>query len=142
MLDWKKYLLSVVAVFVVCGIAGYVIHEVLLAGDYERSALWRTQDELWKRMILVYLAQLIFALAFCYIYTRGVEARRPWLGQGVRFGLLVASLLFVPGALILYAVLTVDLTVALQWIVLGYGQMVLAGATVAAIYRLPALPHP
>lgn len=143
MLDWKKYLLAVITVFVVSAIVGYVTHEVLLAADYERSSLWRAQEELWKRMILVYFAQLIFALAFCYIYTKGVEAGKGWLGQGIRYGLLIGSLLFVPGAFVLYAVLNLDLGMALKWIVFGYAQMLVAGLTVAAIYRLPTgLPHP
>ncbi|MFQ5817655.1 MAG: hypothetical protein ACE5H2_06850 [Terriglobia bacterium] len=143
MLDWKKYLLAVIAVFVVSTAVGYVIHEVLLAADYARSTLWRAPEELWKRMILVYFAQLIFALVFCYIYTKGVEFEKHWLGQGIRFGLLVATLLFVPGALVLYAVLQVGLSMAVKWIIFGYGQMMIAGVVAAAIYRPPAgLPHP
>lgn len=143
MLDWKKYLISVIVVFAAGVIAGYVVHEVLLAADYERSNLWRAQEELWKRMILVYFAQLIFALVFCYIYTKGVEPQKHWLGQGIRFGLLIATLLFIPGSLVLYAVLTVEFAMAVKWIVFGYGQMMIAGAVVAAIYRLPeGLPRP
>ncbi|MFQ5927729.1 MAG: hypothetical protein ACE5MH_09895 [Terriglobia bacterium] len=143
MLDWKKYLFSVIGVFVVSAVAGYLIHEVLLVGDYERSNLWRAQEELWKRMILVYFAQLVFALVFCYIYTQGVESGKHWLGQGVRFGLLVATLLFVPGSLVLYTVLKLEWSMAVKWIVFGYGQMIVAGMAAAASYRLPAgLPRP
>ncbi|MBI4462666.1 MAG: hypothetical protein HY653_07165 [Acidobacteria bacterium] len=143
MLDWKKYLVAVIGVFVVSAVAGYVTHEVLLAGDYAGSTLWRTQEELWKRMILVYFAQLIFALAFCYVYTKGLEAGKSWLGQGIRYGLLIATLLFVPGSLVLYAVLKLELTMALKWMVFGYGQMLLAGIVAAAIYQPPPrLPHP
>jgi len=144
MLDWKKYLVSVIMVFVVCFALSYLIHELLLAGDYTRQlGLWRTQTEVWKRMPLAYFAQLIFALAFCFIYTKGVEAGKHWLGQGLRYGLLVSSLMFVPLALVLYVIAPLALGLALKWVVFGYGQMLVLGAVVAALYRPPAgLPHP
>jgi len=145
MLDWKKYLVSVIVVFVVCFLLSYLIHELLLAGDYARQpGLWRTQTEIWKRLPLAYFAQLIFALAFCFIYTKGVEAGKHWLGQGLRYALLVASLMFVPVALVLYVVVEpLELALAFKWVVFGYAQMLVLGAVVAAIYRLPTgLPRP
>ncbi len=144
MLDWKKYLVSVIVVFVVCFLLSYLIHELLLAGDYARQpGLWRTQTEIWKRMPLAYFAQLIFALAFCFIYTKGVEAQKHWLGQGLRYALLVASLMFVPVALVLYVIEPLELALAFKWVVFGYGQILVLGAVVAAIYRLPTgLPRP
>lgn len=144
MLDWKKYLVSVIVVFVVCIALSYLIHELLLAGDYARQpALWRTQTEIWKRIPFAYFAQLIFALAFCFIYTKGLEAQKHWLGQGLRYGLLVGSLMFVPAALVLYVVEPLELGLALKWVIFGYGQMLVLGAVVAALYRPPTgLPHP
>jgi hypothetical protein len=46
---------------------------------------------------------VIFAAALVWIYQRGNEAR-PWLAQGLRFGLAIALLTAVPTYLIYYVV--------------------------------------
>jgi len=48
--------------------------------------------ELCRRMIL---AHVFIAVGYTWIYVRGKEAK-PWLGQGVRFGLAVAVLSTIP----------------------------------------------
>ena len=146
MLNWKKYLIGSIVVFVAYTAAGYLIHEVLLASAYRQEEvvrLLRPEAEIWKRMPLGYFANLVLALVFCYIYTRGVEAGKHWLGQGVRYGLLMATLVSLPTALLQYMLYPLPLALAFQWIVYGYGQMLVAGIVVAAIYRLPTgLPRP
>jgi len=42
------------------------------------------------------LAHALLAGSFVWIYIRGREAGRPWIGQGVRFGIAVALLTVVP----------------------------------------------
>ena len=47
-------------------------------------------------------AHVMMAGAFTWIYARGVE-NKPWLGQGLRFGLAVAFLAVIPLYLIYYS---------------------------------------
>lgn len=146
MLNWKRYLIAAIVVFLVYSIADTVIRTVLLARDYwqeDVARLLRPETEIWKRRPAGEFANLILALAFCFIYTKGLEVGKNWLGQGIRYGLLVGSLVSLPAALLQYMVYPLPLLLALKWIVLGYGQMMICGIAVAAIYRLPSsLPRP
>jgi antibiotic biosynthesis monooxygenase (ABM) superfamily enzyme len=81
-----------------------------------------------------YVANLILAAAAVLIYTRGVESK-PWLGQGIRFGILLALVTAVPQSLVQWVVLPVSYRLAAQWIV-GEGLLaVLVGILVAAVCR-------
>jgi hypothetical protein len=72
------------------------------------------------------------------IYVRGVEPK-PWLGQGLRFGVLVALLTAVPQSLVEYFTYPVPPTLAVQWII-GEGLLaVLLGIVVAAVCRVKAV---
>ena len=50
------------------------------------------------------LAQLLTAVAFTWIYLKGKEAK-PWLAQGIRYGVAVALLATIPVNLVHYAVM-------------------------------------
>jgi hypothetical protein len=49
------------------------------------------------------LAHVFIAVGFTWVYLRGREAK-PWLGQGLRFGLAIAVLTNIPTYLIYLAV--------------------------------------
>jgi hypothetical protein len=139
-MDVKKYLIAVIVVFVVYSAAAYLTHNVLLAPDYAAmSATLRSESAFLQRMPVLYLANLIFALGFCVIYTRGYEPGKNWLGQGFRYGLFVGTLL-APVALAAYVAFPLPGSVAVKWIGLGYVQVVIAGLTAASIYRHPPPP--
>jgi hypothetical protein len=94
----KKFLVAWLVLFVLYFVGGFVVHGVLLKADYAATALMRPEAEAQKLMHLMILAHVLMAGAFVWIYARGVE-NKPWLGQGLRFGLAVA-LLFVPSYII------------------------------------------
>jgi len=131
----KKYLLASLAVFVVYSALAYLTHEVLLEPDYQGlGAGVRGVGEFSRRIPLLYLANLIFALAFCLIYAEGYERERYWIGQGLRFGLIVGTLL-APVAIAAYVAFPIPGALALKWIGLGYLQLVITAWVVAGIYR-------
>jgi len=135
-MDTKKFLLASLAVFVVYSAMAYASHEVLLERDYRAlGPSVRTLDEFTRRMPLLYLGNLVFALAVSYVYIRGCEKGKNWIGQGLRFGLLLGTLL-VPVALAVYVAFPIPFTLALKWIALGYLQLVITAWVVAGIYRL------
>jgi hypothetical protein len=145
-MDTKRYLIAVIVVFVVYSGVAYPIHQVLLQPDYD--ALQEKQEkpvrsfaEFTKRVPLLYLANLIFSLAFCFIYIRGYEPNKHWLRQGVRYGLVVATLL-APMALIGYVALPIPLLLALKLIVLNYVHLVITALVAAGVYQTPPLPLP
>lgn len=138
-MDVKKYLLAVVAAFVLYSALGFVIHEVILEAEYQPlvGSVLRTEEAFADRLPYLYVANLLFALAFCFIYVKGYEAGKAWLGQGVRFGLILGTLL-APFALAEYVVFPVAGSLVLKWIGFGYLQAVLTGLVVAGIYRPPS----
>jgi len=135
-MNLKKYLLAATGVFVAYSGLGLLIHEVILAPDYEPmvGTALRSAEEFGARVPLLYAGNLIFALAFCFIYAKGYEPGKSWLGQGARYGLILGALL-VPVALAEYVVFPVASSLAAKWIVLGYAQIVVAALVAAGLYR-------
>jgi hypothetical protein len=85
-------------------IGSFVVHGVLLHNDYaQMPTLFRPEAEAQQYFPLMILAHVILAGAFAWIYSRDVEAK-PWLPQGIRFGLAVALLTVVPTYMIYYVV--------------------------------------
>ena len=91
-----KFFLGWVAVFVVWMAGSFVVHGVLLHDDYGKLPnLMRTEADSQQHFPLMILAHVIMAGAFVWIYARGIEPK-PWLAQGIRFGVAVALLAVVP----------------------------------------------
>jgi hypothetical protein len=131
----KKIVFAVFAGFVWLAVSRYLIHSVWLANAYTNNPLlWRSQSAMLHRLWAIHLANLILAVAATLIYVRGIEAK-PWPGQGLRFGILLALATAVPQSLVEYFVYPISHTLALQWIVGEGGLMVLLGLVVAAICR-------
>jgi hypothetical protein len=75
---------------------GYVGHQLLLGGDYVAiEPIMRDRQEMMRHMPFALLSSLIFSAAFVWIYAHGKSAK-PWLGQGVRFGIAVWAISTVP----------------------------------------------
>lgn len=132
----KKYLIAVIVVFVVYSAVAFVVHNVVLKPDYEALQVTREFRQLVQRTPLIYLANLIFSLAFCYIYVKGYEPGKNWVGQGLRFGLLVATLL-APVALIGYVALPVSWILTVKVVAFSYLQVLIAALFAASIYQTP-----
>jgi hypothetical protein len=132
-MDMKKTLGAIVAAFVVYAASGYLIHEVLLKSAYIDSAnVWRPDDAIQHRMWIMLLSEFIFALGAVLVYVRGVE-KKSWVGQGIRFGILLSLVAPVPGFMMSYVTLPVSHKLALHWILLGIAQAILVALVIAAI---------
>ncbi|MBI2955838.1 MAG: hypothetical protein HYY26_00865 [Acidobacteria bacterium] len=135
----KKYVLAALGVFVAYSVLGYLIHEVLLAADYAPllGTVVRAEEEFIPRLPFLYLGNLVFVLAFCLVYVKGYEPGKGWIGQGLRFGLILAALL-APVAITGYVVYPVPGLLALKWVVLGTVQILVSALVAAGIYRAEA----
>ena len=130
-MNWKKFFLTFVVIFLVLTALGYIIHAVLLAPDYESvSQLYRLQP----LMPFLLLGNASFSLAFVWIYAMGVSAK-PWVGQGVRFGLAVWLLWAVPIFLIQYAGQPFPGSMIGKEIGLELLDMLILGLLTATLYR-------
>jgi hypothetical protein len=80
------------------------------------------------------LAHVLLAGAFVWIYARGVESK-PWIAQGVRYGIAVALLTSVPTYLIYFVVQPMPGGVVVKQIILDGILLVILGVIVAWLYR-------
>lgn len=136
----KRFLVSVVVLFVVAMGFGFLIHGTVLAADYTQLAnrgIYRSPEAAEPLMIYMFAAHVIFAIAFTWIYRAGRD-NRPWLGQGLRFGIAVALLSTIPTYLIYYVVTPLASDLVAKQVVLDSMAMVVLGLIAAFINRDPA----
>jgi hypothetical protein len=96
----KKFLIAWVAIFVQWMLGSFLVHGTLLRADYDtlvKLGVFRAPAEAEKLFPVMILAHIITAGAFVWIYERGVETAKPWLAQGLRFGIAVALLGVIAG---------------------------------------------
>lgn len=135
-MNTKRLALASLAVFVVFSVVDGVVNNLLLADLYKQTAsIWRPESEIQGNMWLMWLGTLILAPLFALIYTKGYEANKPGLGQGVRYGLIVGLLLSAPQCLVWHAVLPIPAVLSVWWFAAGMAESVAAGAATGMIYR-------
>lgn len=131
----KTFFIAWISLFVVWMLGSFVVHGVVLHDDYAKlSTLFRPEAEASSYFPLMLIAHAMMAGALAWIYGRGAEAK-PWLPQGLRFGIAIALLAVVPGYMIYYVVQPMPGMVVLKQIVLDTILMLILGAVVAFIYR-------
>lgn len=134
----KQFFIGWIVLFVAWMAGSFVVHGTLLHDDYLKLAnMFRPEADAQKYFPLMLLAHVILAGAFVWIYARGVEAK-PWLPQGIRYGLAVALLTILPTYIIYYAVQPMPSSLVIKQIVFDGILMLILGAIVAFVYREPA----
>lgn len=134
----KKFLIAWVVIFVAWMAGSFVVHGVLLHDDYAQLPnLMRTEAEAQQHFPLMILAHVIMAGAFVWIYSRGVEAK-PWLSQGIRFGIAVALLAIVPTYMIYYVVQPMPGMLVVKQSIFDGILMTILGVIAAFLYKRPA----
>ena len=129
----KKLVLTIIVVFVVANITGFLIHALLLAPDY-MAVKEHYRPEGQEKMVWICLAYLSFAIGSVIVYAKGVEAK-PWLGQGLRFGILMWLVLGVPSFFIAYAVQPVPTMLMVKQVLFEGIDKIVLGVITAALYR-------
>jgi hypothetical protein len=133
----KKFLIAWVVVFIVWFFGSFAVHGVLLRSDYmQLTNLFRADGDQWKFFPLMIVAHVILSGAFVWIYARGAEAK-PWMAQGLRFGLAVALLTVVPTYMIYFVVQPMPGDVVIKQIVYDGALTIILGMIVAWLYRAP-----
>ena len=128
-----KFWMSAVLMGVLSLALGFVVHGWLLAPDYQRlSALFRGEADAQAFLPAMIVAHLLVGVGFTWIYLKGREAK-PFLQQGVRFGLAVAVLTTIPKYLIYFAVQPMPGNIVVKQIVFDTIAMVIMGVACAWI---------
>ena len=130
----KKFFIAWLVLFVLYMGFGILVHGILLQDDYMAMGLMRPEEQQQGMMHWMIIAHVMLAGAFTWIYARGVE-NKPWLGQGLRFGLAVAFLAVIPLYIIYYVVYPLPANVVVKQIVFDTICTLILGAVVAFLYR-------
>ena len=127
----KKFLISVVVMFIMSMLIGYVVHELLLGQDYAQvQSLFRPKEDAMAYFPHMLLAHVLIAFGFVWIYLKGRE-NKPFLAQGIRYGIAIAVLMTIPIYLIYYAVQPMPGMLVAKQIVFDTIGVILMGIVVA-----------
>lgn len=130
-----KFALSAAAMAVMSLVLGFVVHVTLLGADYAKmTGLFRAEQDQQGYFGWMLLAHILIGIGFAWVYLKGREDK-PWLAQGVRFGLAVAVLATIPTYLIYYAVEPIPGAVVAKQIIFDTIVVVLMGIVCAWINR-------
>ena len=131
----RRIVFAVVVGFVVQLGGLFLIHSVLLRQDYvDTAALWRPREAQIMRVWAMLLAVLIYVIGAVLVYVRGVE-QKPWMGQGIRFGILLALEVVVYGSLSGWVILPIPHMLAVKWILSESLLSVVFGLAVTGICK-------
>lgn len=131
----KKFIIAWVVLLIAWFIGSFLVHGVLLHSDYlQLTSLFRPESDQQKYFPLMVLAHVLLSGAFVWIYARGAEAK-PWLAQGVRFGIAVALLTTVPTYLIYFVVQPMPADLVIRQVIFDSVLTVVLGTIVAWLYR-------
>jgi hypothetical protein len=137
----KKFFIAWIVLFIAWFLGSFVVHGVLLHSDYmQLTSLFRAGGDQQKYFPLMIVAHVMLSGALVWIYARGAEAK-PWLPQGLRFGVAVALLTVVPTYLIYFVVQPMPGDVVLKQIVCDGVLTVILGTIVAWLYRSVSSPR-
>ncbi len=131
----RKFLLSMVVMAFASLLLGFVVHGVLLQAEYAKLPnLMRSEQDAMNYFPFMLLAHLLIGIGITWIYLKGREDK-PWLAQGLRFGVAVAVLVPVPMYLIYFAVQPMPSDLVAQQIVFDAITTIIMGVLVAWLNR-------
>ncbi len=128
----KKFVVSSLVMAFAALMAGFVVHGLLLQGDYLRLPnIFRPESEAQGYFGFMLLAHLLIGIGLTWVYRRGHEAGKGVLVQGSRFGLAIIVLTVIPTYLIYFAVQRLPSDLVAQQIVFDSICMIGLGVLVA-----------
>lgn len=131
----KKFLISWVVIFVVWMAGSFVVHALWLGPTYEAmTSVYRPADEQEKLFPFMLLAHVLLAGGFVWIYRRGRE-NKPWLAQGLRFGVVIALFAPIPTYLIYYSVQSMSSSLLTNQIIGETILLLILGPLVAYLHQ-------
>ncbi len=136
----KKFFVSWVIIFIVWMVGDFVVHAVLLKAGYDALPnMFRPEADAQNYFHFMLLAHVIMSGAFVWIYARGNE-NKPWLQQGIRYGVAIALLAPVPIYMIYYAVQPMPGMHVVKQIIYDGALLVILGIVVAFLNKAQAAP--
>lgn len=137
-MDTKKLIGAIVVAFVIVFVAGFLVHVVWLGNTYRQMRdagfSFRPEDTMRHKLWGIWLSDALYSILFVWVYAKGRE-EKPWIGQGIRYGILMTLFTVVPSTINDYVVYNLPHTLALHWMIAGLITLVLMGLAAAAILK-------
>ena len=128
---FKKYILSVIAVFIAWSVMDFVLHGKILLDIYESTVdMWRPLEEM-KRPLMM-LVTLVSSMCFCVIYLFFGEKN---LMNAVRYGFVFGVGTGFGMGFGTYSVQAIPLSLAWGWFLGNLFYTVTAGFIIGAIIK-------
>ena len=131
-MNWKKFFITFIILYVAGGILGYLVHEVLLGATYESlSDIWRPDMERlwWIQMVTA----LFLTFFFIYVFAKGYEDKG--IMEGVRYGLVIWGFFAIPSIYNQFMIYPIPYSLVWKWLAADLFMFVVLGAIMAAVYK-------
>jgi hypothetical protein len=131
-MNWKKFFITFIILYVAGGILGYLIHEVLLGATYESiTNVFRPDMDslMWIQMVTA----LFLTFFFIYVFAKGYEGKG--IMEGVRYGLIIWGFFAIPSIFNQYMVYPIPYSLVWKWLAAELFMFVILGAIMAAVYK-------
>ena len=142
-MNYPRIVLAGIAAWIASVGLGYLINDVWLLRLYQANAwAYRHPEDIAELLPIGLGAQLLACLAFAFAYAKGYEGDGSGIGEGIRFGLIVAVM--IDGFAVVWNYVTQPIAARLGALELidHIGQFGVFGAVVGLIYRRREAPAP
>jgi len=129
----KRFLIAFACLLLFFFVSDFLFHGFLMDSSYKANpSLWRSEVEMQSTMPFMFVAQLLLAFFFTFIFVKGYEGKG--VMEGIRFGLVMAPI-GISHYLVQYLTTPIPNEIMCSWCVALVVQWVAAGIIAASIYR-------
>lgn len=135
-MNWKKFWIAFLLVFVAYLATNILIHTVILGDTYLKPEVqnsMRSDAEMgryfWVRIVTI----VVFSFFFTYIFAKGYEGKG--LMEGVRYGVFIAIFFFFVTSFEVLIIFPIPYFIVWYWIIAGFVQSVFMGIIAALVYK-------
>ncbi len=133
-MNLTRTIIACVVAFAFIWVTDFLIHGFWLAPTYEATKeLWRTEDEMVKRMPYMFGGQALVGVAFAILYATFVAEKRS-LACSMLFGFL-AAVFYCGNQSIMYCVAPYPGHLVAKWCLAGTAQMIGLSIILSLVFR-------
>lgn len=132
----KKFFLTVLVVFILLEVFGYITHMVLLSDQYASeniAGLFRSEEDMSSKMWIVWFSDLVWSFFFVFFFAKGYENKG--LMEGVRYGIYMGIFWSFVFSYQSFAIYPLPYSMTFQWFAYGFIITIILGIVSALIYK-------
>jgi hypothetical protein len=133
-MNWKKFLLAFVVMYIAGGVLSFLIHGLLLSSAYQ-AASSAFRPDMDRLMWMQWITPLFLTFFFIYVFAKGYEGKG--IFEGVRYGAVIWGFYAIPSIYNQYMVYPLPYSLVWKWLAADLVMFVVFGIIVAAIYTPP-----